>query len=274
MWHPRHHGTVDRRRQHEFGYFRRPSLVVVFLGACSVLAYRWRWQLTPVYVAAPMPVVGWLSALAYWMWPGWTVAAYVVAAVCAAVWVWHGLSRPYDRILGTAVAAVCLGWTFAVAVRPGTGSLYGLWVITWPIAGLFWWCGGAFRSGHALAQLRSRWANVVELAGIGSTTLIRVRDTSVGKVIEAELPGGRTQRELSRERLESALSARPGSVHLVKSKTNARRVTVHIVERDPWADGTELPHPAVAAATAIPPVAHAGHTHRAEPAGPTPEEVA
>jgi hypothetical protein len=246
---------MDRRRYdetgYETGYVHRPGLVVVLAAA----AYRFRWQLTPVFVTAPMPVVGWLTAFTYWVWPRWTLAAYVVAAVCAVVWVWHGLSLTYDRVLGAAVAGLCLSWMLAVAVQPGTGWLYGTWVVSWPLVGLFWWCGSAFRTGRTLAQLRGRWANVVELAGVGATKLIRARDTAVGRVIEAELPGDKTQRELSRERLEAALGARPGSVHLVKSTTNARRVTVHIVERDPWADGAEETHPAITAITAVMPAA-------------------
>jgi hypothetical protein len=116
---------------------------------------------------------------------------------------------------------------------------------------VFWWCGSAFRSGRALAQLRRRWANIADLAGVAGAKLIRAESTEVGEVLTVELPGDKTQRDLSRERVESAMSTRPGGVHLVKDDKNARRVTIHHVARDPWADGSEIAHPLMAVAAAM-----------------------
>jgi hypothetical protein len=213
--------------------------------------FRYRWQLTPLLVAAPMPLLGWITALTYLFCPDWTLAGYGVAGVCAAVWVWQGLRRLYDRVLGAVVSVLCLGWMLAVAVSPGVGALYGMWLLGWPLVGIFWWCGGAFRSGRALAQLRRRWANVAELAGIAKTKLIRARETDVGQVLTVELPGDKTFRDVTKDRIESAMPARPGSVHLVRDDRNARRFTIHHVETDPWADGSEAAHPLMGVVAAM-----------------------
>jgi hypothetical protein len=225
--------------------------------------FRFRWQLTPVLVAVPMPLLGWITALTYLVWPGWTLAAYGVAGACAVVWVWQGLQRLYDRVLGAVVAVLCLGWMLAVALSPGVGALYGLWLLGWPVVGLFWWCGGAFRSGRALAQLRKRWDNIAELAGIAKARLIRAHETEVGQVLTVELPGDKTQRDVAKDRLEAAMRTRPGSVHIVKDDKNARRFTLHHVETDPWADGSEVVHPLMGVVAAM---AAAADTDRQEAA--------
>lgn len=240
-------------RKYTNGTGRRGWIAAAFLAAGAFLAaafgkalFRYRWQLLPLFVAAPLPVLGWIAALTLWLWPGWTLAAFGVAGGCAAVWVWQGLQRRYDRMLGAVVAALTLAWVLAVAVNPAAGALYGLWLLGWPILGLFWWCAPAFRSGKALAGLRLRWGNVAELAGIAKAKLLRARDTEVGQVLTVELPGDKTQREVSKERLEAAFGARPGSIHVVRDDTHARRVTIHKVDRDPWANDAVQPHPVLA----------------------------
>jgi hypothetical protein len=219
--------------------------------ALAKLIYRFRWQLTPLLVAAPLPLLGWIVALTYWLWPAWTLGGFAIGAGCAAVWVWQGLRRLYDRILGGLVAGLALAWLLAVAVNPGVGALYGALALTWPVLGLFWWCGGAFRSGRAFADLRRRWANVAELAGILGAKLIRAEDTEVGQVLTVEMTGDKTRDDVSKKRLEHALRTRPGAIHLVNDDKNARRVTVHHVAVDPWADGSEITHPLMAVVTAL-----------------------
>lgn len=226
--------------------------VGAWLGAKTAQAmFRYRWHLLPLLVAGPLPILGWITALTYWAWPAWTLAGYAVGGLCAAVWVWLGIKRLYDKVLGAVASALCLAWTLAVAVDPGAGALYGLWLLGWPVIGLFWWCGGAFRSGRALAQLRRRWSNIADLAGIAKAKLIRAEDTEVGQVLTVELPGDKTQGDVSKTRLESAMATRPGAVHIVKDSKNARRVTIHHTAIDPWEDGSEVTHPLMALVTAL-----------------------
>jgi hypothetical protein len=214
-------------------------------------AYRYRWQLTPAFVAGSLLPLGWIAALTFWLWPAWTLAAFAVGAGCAAMWVWQGLQRRYDRILGAVVSAVCLAWLLAVAVEPGAGALYGVLLLGWPVLGIFWWCGGAFRSGRAMAHLRKRWDTIANLAGIAGAKLVRAENTDVGEVLTVELPGDKTQRDVSRTRVEAAMNTRPGGVHLVNDDKRARRVTIHHVVKDPWADGSEVAHPLMAVVAAM-----------------------
>jgi len=245
-------------RKHTNGSGRRGFLAAAalaigaWLGAhLGRVAFRYRWQLVPLFLAVGLLPLGWVTAWTWWLWPDWTLAAFGVGAACAAVWVWQGLHRVYDRILGAVVAALGIAWLLAVAVNPGAGVLYGMLALAWPVLGVFWWCGGAFRSGRAMAQLRRRWAGIAELAGVAGAKLIRAETTEVGEVLTVEMPGDKTQRDLSRERVEAAMSTRPGGIHLVKDDRNARRVTIHHVARDPWADGSEAAHPLMAVVAAM-----------------------
>jgi hypothetical protein len=246
-------------RKHTNGHNKVAAVVTgallaagAFLGkALAKVIFRYRWQLTPLLVAGPLPLLAWLLALTYWLWPTWTLGGFGIGGVCAAVWVWQGLHRLYDRILGGLVAGLALAWLLAVAVNPGTIALYGALALTWPVLGLFWWCGGAFRSGRALSQLRKRWSTIAELAGVVGAKLVRAEDTEVGQVLTVELPGDKVQSDLSKARLEAAMRTRPGAIHLVNDDKNARRVTVHHVAVDPWADGSEITHPLMAVVTAL-----------------------
>lgn len=240
-------------KRHSYGSGRNGVVAGALLAAGAVIAkalgkgiFRYRWQLTPLLVAAPMPLIGWILALTYWLWPAWTQGGFAVGAVCAAVWVWQGLERLYDRILGAVVAAIVLTWLFAIAVNPAAGALYGLLALGWPILGVFWWCGGAFRGRVFQAKMIKKWGRIMEQAGVAGAKLIRHRSTDVGEQVTVEVPGDKTAKDVSKDRVEGAAAARPGSVHLARDKGNARRVTIHTMERDPWADGAVQPHPILA----------------------------
>jgi hypothetical protein len=214
--------------------------------ALGKITFRYRWQLTPLLVAAPMPLVGWILALTYWLWPAWTSGGFGVAGLCAVIWIWQGLERLYDRILGAVVAAVVLTWLFAVAVNPAAGELYGILALGWPILGIFWWCGGTLKGRVFQGRMRRRWARVLEQAGAAGARIIRHRTTDVGEQVTVEVPGDKNTDDLTKKRVEQALGARRGSVHVAPDKGNARRVTIHTIERDPWADGAIQPHPVLA----------------------------
>jgi hypothetical protein len=217
------------------------------LHALGAAAYRWRWQLTPLYVALPLPMIGWGLAL---IWAhlavGWFIGVYAVALACLVAWLLIGMSRLYDRIYTSAVALVALAWLFALAVHPGTGYLYGLWALGWPLVGLGWWCGPTLRSAAALDRMRKRWDSVAELAGIAGAKLTGVKTTAVGRVLSVVLPGNNTAKDVNRDRIEAGYQYRRGSVTVVPDKTNARRVSLHIVDRDPWESGRTIAHPAIA----------------------------
>lgn len=243
-----------RRRKHKDLYVGIsptvfPHSVAYLLGRG---VYRWRWQLTPVFVAGPMPATGWGLAL---MWAhasrGWLAAVFAVAAVCVACWLVFGMRRVYDRCYAALVSVLVGGWLLAVAVHPGTGWLYGVWALGCPVAGLGWWCGPALRSAAALDRMRHRWASVAELAGIGGAALTGVKHTAVGRVLTVVLPGNHTARDVNRDRIEAGYQYRRGSVTVVPDKANARRVDLHIVDRDPWESGRSIAHPAIAVLPAL-----------------------
>ncbi len=218
------------------------------------LTYRWRWQLTPLYVALPLPFAGWGLAL---LWAhadvGWFIAVFAVATACVACWLIFGMRRLYDRVYAATVALLTLGWLLTLAMHPGTGRLYGIWALAWPVVGLGWWCGPALRSAATLDRMRQRWASVADMAGIAGATLTNVKNTTVGRVLTVVLPGNHTARDVNRDRIESGYQYRRGSVTVVPDKANARRIDLHVVDRDPWESGRTIAHPAIAALPDIDP---------------------
>lgn len=217
------------------------------LHAVGAAVYRWRWQLTPLFVAVPLPLAGWGLALMWAHAPTvWFAGVYAVAAACLVAWLAVGMTRLYDRVYASVAAVVVLAWLSAVAVRPGTGWLYGVWALGWPLVGLGWWCGPALRSAAALNRMRARWDSVAELAGIAGAKLTGAKTTTVGRVLSVVLPGNHTAKDVNRDRIESGYQYRRGSVTVVPDKTNARRVSLHVVDRDPWESGRTIAHPAVA----------------------------
>jgi hypothetical protein len=201
-----------------------------------------------LFVALPLPVLGWGLAL-LWAYAdlGWFIAVFAVAAACVACWLVFGMTRAYDRVYAAVVTAVAFGWLLALAWHPGSRFLYGLWALGWPVVGLGWWCGPTLRSAATLDRMRKRWDSVAELAGIAGAKLTHVKNTSVGRILTVVLPGNNTARDVNRDRVESGYQYRRGSVTVVPDKANARRVDLHVVDRDPWASGRSVAHPAVAA---------------------------
>jgi hypothetical protein len=223
--------------------YRDPVLWLAFRAL-----YRWRWQLTPIYVALAAPFAAWTVAIIHAVAdPKWTVGLYAVGGLCAAAWLAFGMRRLYDRLYGVAVLAAAGWWTLAVAMHPARGWLYGLWALGWPLLGLGWWCGPAFRSLITLDRMTKRWNSVAELAGIAGAKLTAVRNTPVGRVLTIILPGNHTARDVNRERIEAGYEFRPGSVTVVRDKKNARRIDLHVIERDPWESGRTIDHPLLAA---------------------------
>ena len=92
--------------------------------------------------------------------------------------------------------------------------------------------------------MRQRWASVAELAGIAGAKLTGVKNTSVGRILTVVLPGNHTARDVNRDRIEAGYQYRRGSVTVVPDKANARRIDLHIVDRDPWESGRTIAHPA------------------------------
>ena len=254
-------------KRHSYGSGRNGVIAGAMLAAGAWLAtqlgkalgkaiFKYRWQLTPLLVAAPMPLVGWILALTYWLWPAWTTGGFGVAGLCAVVWVWRGLERMYDRILGGVVAAIALTWMFAVAVSPGTGSLYGILALGWPLLGLFWWCGGTFKGRVFQNKMRKRWTRILDSAGAAGARIIRHKATDVGEQVTVEMPADATD-DLNKKRVAKARGGRRGSVHIAQDPNNERRVTIHTIDNDPWADGQIQPHPILAVLDDL--TAAAGH---------------
>lgn len=231
-------------------------------------AWRWRWHLTPLYVAlGAVPVALIVDVAAWWLggwWP-WLVAVYAVAALATVAWI-STMDSLRDKLYAAFVVIATAVWVATVAITPvrQCAPLYGFWALAWPVAGLPWWTGRGFGVRLQLDRWRHRWRSIAELAGIDAD-LISATAGANGAQLRISMSGRQPATDVQPARLENALGARVGSVRLVRDKTNARMLDVHVLDRDPWAGG-ELRHPVL---TALPELAAA-----ALAVNPTTEEVA
>jgi hypothetical protein len=220
----------------------RIGLLTVF-AAATALMFRYRRQLTPVYVAVAVWSAGWLAWPILWLAGGWWMFGfYAVGTLCGLAWLYR-VSHPYDKLLGFVVLAAALVWTLLMANDPLRPNLWGAWLLAWPVVGLGWWLGPSLRGQLRADRVRGRWASAAGLAGLAGAHLTSSRATRVGEVLTIELSGEQTADDVKANRLESAMELRPGAVKIERDKANARRVHVHVSEVDPWAQ--DLVHPAM-----------------------------
>jgi hypothetical protein len=173
---------------------------------------------------------------------GWLIATYAVGCLCAAAWLTR--LNGYDRGLAAVILTAAGIWTVLVAYQPAALTLYGVWFLATPVLGLGWWLSGTLRAQLRADKVQAKWAKVAQLAGIAGAHLLSSKKTPAGEVLSVKLDAGQTAEDISRKKLESAYELRPGAVKVEPDKTNARRVTIHMTETDPWT--AELSHPALA----------------------------
>jgi S-DNA-T family DNA segregation ATPase FtsK/SpoIIIE len=234
--HPRYPGPFDPEPE---GYRVRSPL--------PRLAWRYRSELAPLYLALGLLVVG---VLLHWRWPGWwqLIAATGLAAGLIVGDLGHrlGLDRPIERAYATLVTAAGGLW-LAVATRLGPLRRPLLLVLLGGVlvGGVPWWTHRRRRAKVRVVRAMHTWAEDAAAADLDGAHLQHVDVTPDGQQWSARLllPKGKTLADaLARvPKLESALGLRPRAIRVEEDPTLARRVILRVVTRDPHTRPLPMP---------------------------------
>jgi len=211
------------------------------------LAWRYRSELAPLYLAAALLLAG---LVLHGVWPGWwqIIAAVAVAAGLIVGDLGHrlGLDRPIERSYAATVTAAGGLW-LAAATRYGPlrRPLLVVLLAGMLLAGVPWWTHRRRRAKVRVVRAMTTWAEDAAAADLDGAHLQHVDVAPDGQQWTARLllPKGKTLADaLARvPKLESALGLRPRAIRVEEDPTSARRVTLRVVTRDPHVRPLPMP---------------------------------
>lgn len=234
-------GFADRVREAE-----RDTETSTRANPVAGMVPRWpyRWWLPPVALAGWL----WLATLVGHVW--WGQAVTLTAGLCAALAAVVGWVRlPSLAGRGTSVAGLVLVTVWvgaAVAAGPWALPVLTAWAVG-VIAATVVWARLSWVRHRVRDDVEARdWPTLAAALGIDDAALMSITRTRVGRKLTVSLAPGQTWRAIQLETAETVLGVAPGAVTVERDHTSARRVVIHVQDRDPWADGGTIDHPILA----------------------------
>lgn len=239
------------------------------------LSYRWRRFLAPLWFATGVEITALIwRAVAPWLWPlalvlvlaGATVglagphiseplsrATLVLVPDSVRAGRKGVLDRPAERIYAAALLAYLGAW---LALRVGTGASttteYG-WLAGWVVFGGVWWWHRRVRVAGRADRYARRFRKLADPAAVDNpkfkvfrgAKVVAATGTRRGGVCEltVRLAHGHTAEDVAPvlPAVASWYHLRPNAVTLAADETNAGRVVLRFMSRDPWRG--KIPHP-------------------------------
>jgi DNA segregation ATPase FtsK/SpoIIIE, S-DNA-T family len=211
------------------------------------LAWRYRSELAPLYVGLGLLAAG-LVLHTWWplWWPILAAVALGAALIVGQLGYRLGLDRPIERGYAATVTAVAGLWLAAAArLGPLRRPLLALLAGAIVLAGVPWWVHRRRRAKVRVVRATRTWAEDAAAADLTGARLQHVDVAGDGQQWTARLllPKGKTLRDVLDRlpKLESALGLRPRAIRAEEDPALARRVILHVVERDPHTRALPLP---------------------------------
>jgi FtsK/SpoIIIE family len=245
----------------------------------SALA-RWAWRHRSAFAPFNVALAAFVAAsAAHWKYPGWWVpmaiatavlavllgfphsalrrtrAGAVIARILARAWALCGIDRAAERCYAAMVTGTIGGWlSAATASGPLSQPLPWVLLIAMVILGIPWWAHRRRRARVRVERKISGWPELSEQAGLPGSRIGSVAVDTWGWTARVILRKGQTpQHAIARiPEIESALGARPGSVHIVPDESRGDALVMRVTENDPHADA--VPWPGAQSATITRPV--------------------
>jgi hypothetical protein len=239
----------------------------------SHLAWRWRRVLTPLYLATGTEILALVwRGTASWTW--WAALVLPAAGLVLAV-LGPRLSGPWSRLVLAlvpdsvdagrkgvldrvpertylALFLAALGGWLALRVGAGPSTTTALW---WQLGllvfGGSWWYHRRIRVAGRADRYARRWRILADkergpIRELHGSRVVEARGSRGQSILTIRLAEGMTAAQLAprMDTLASFYSLRLSSIYLLTDESNARRVSLRFLPKDPWKGKILHPMPA------------------------------
>lgn len=208
----------------------------------------YRWWMPPLAASAVIWVAAVAARARFGL--GAPLLILLAAEVIAGLWGWRRLRARADRCWLASAGLAIAGWLpVAVLTAPWRPMVLVVWAAGTLVFSLRWGRHPWTRSRVQVDRDVAAWPQQAGTLGVPGATLQALQVTPTGRQFVIDLVEGQTWRAIRAETAESVLGTAPGAVSVERDLSSARRVILHVRDRDPWT-GDGVPHPVLAAIAA------------------------
>jgi hypothetical protein len=217
-------------------------------------AWRYRSELTPLYLADVILAASWWLHATHPQW--W---AYLLGVAAAAAWALAmfgataGIPALAERLYAATVTLVAGGWlAAATAAGPVTSPLPQALVIGGTVLAVPWWAHRRRRARVRIERKLQAWPEIAKAVGLPGSQVMSALVDVWGWRSRIRLARGQTITDVMAKipALESALGTFRGAVRVFPTPDDlANRCELRVLNIDPHADAITWPGPSVASIT-------------------------
>ncbi|MGH3155223.1 MAG: FtsK/SpoIIIE domain-containing protein [Streptosporangiaceae bacterium] len=220
----------------------------------AVVIFHWAWryrsELTPLFLAGVLMLTGWLLHLSH---PGWWWGILTIAVLVAVSLLIMGrrlgLAIAAERIYASAVIAAAGGWlSAAVAAGPSHDRLPQVLGIGGLILAVPWWAHRRRRARVRVERKLEAWPEVAKAVGLAGSQVMSAVVDMWGWRARFRLARGQTIDDVRAKlpAIESGLGVFRGAARVYPTADDlAHRFELRVLDADPHADAITWPGPSV-----------------------------
>jgi S-DNA-T family DNA segregation ATPase FtsK/SpoIIIE len=218
------------------------------------LAWRYRSELAPLYLASLAMLAGWALHATHRAW--WWAVLAAAATTSAALAIFGsrlGLARPAERLYAAVVIAAVGGWlAAAIDVGPLRRPLPLVLGIGGLVLAVPWWAHRRRRAKVRVERKLSAWPDVARAVGLTGSQVMSAVVDMWGWRARFRLARGQTIDDVRAKlpAIESGLGVFRGAARVYPTPDDlAHRFELRVLDTDPHADAITWPGPSVASIT-------------------------